>query len=50
MPDTNDADAAVVELTARCTTEIERAVREAPEQWLWSHDRWRTRPARESPP
>jgi KDO2-lipid IV(A) lauroyltransferase len=50
MPDTNDADAAVVELTARCTTEIERAVREAPEQWLWSHDRWRTRPARESSP
>lgn len=43
-PASNDPDAAVVELTARCTAEIERAIREAPEQWLWSHDRWRTRP------
>jgi Kdo2-lipid IVA lauroyltransferase/acyltransferase len=43
-PSSNDPDAAVVELTARCTAEIERAIREAPEQWLWSHDRWRTRP------
>jgi Kdo2-lipid IVA lauroyltransferase/acyltransferase len=41
----NDPEAAVVELTARCTAEIERAIREAPEQWLWSHDRWRTRPS-----
>jgi KDO2-lipid IV(A) lauroyltransferase len=49
MPPTNDPEAAVVELTARCTTAIERAVREAPEQWLWSHDRWRTRPAAEGP-
>jgi KDO2-lipid IV(A) lauroyltransferase len=44
MPVSNDPDAAVVELTARCTAEIERAIREAPEQWLWAHDRWRTRP------
>jgi Kdo2-lipid IVA lauroyltransferase/acyltransferase len=45
MPASNEPEAAVVELTARCTGEIERAIREAPEQWLWSHDRWRTRPA-----
>jgi KDO2-lipid IV(A) lauroyltransferase len=44
----NDADAAVVELTARCTAEIEAAIREAPEQWLWSHDRWRTRPTEDA--
>jgi KDO2-lipid IV(A) lauroyltransferase len=44
----NGAEAAVVELTARCTKTIERAVRDAPEQWLWSHDRWRTRPPGES--
>jgi KDO2-lipid IV(A) lauroyltransferase len=43
-PETNGSEAAVVELTARCTAAIERAIREAPEQWLWSHDRWRTRP------
>lgn len=43
-PAANDPEAAIVELTARCTTEIEAAIRKAPEQWLWSHDRWRTRP------
>jgi len=48
-PTSNDPDAAVVELTARCTAEIERAIREAPEQWLWSHDRWRTRPPSDAP-
>lgn len=44
-PRSNDPEAAIVEVTARCTAEIERAIREAPEQWLWSHDRWRTRPS-----
>jgi KDO2-lipid IV(A) lauroyltransferase len=48
QPASNGAEAAVVELTARCTLAIERAIREAPEQWLWSHDRWRTRPAGEA--
>jgi Kdo2-lipid IVA lauroyltransferase/acyltransferase len=49
-PVANDPEAAVVELTARCTAEIERAIRETPEQWLWSHDRWRTRPSGVGPP
>jgi len=40
-------DAAVLALTARCTEAIEAAVRASPEQWLWAHDRWRTRPAGE---
>jgi Kdo2-lipid IVA lauroyltransferase/acyltransferase len=44
VPTSNDPEVAVVELTARCNMEIERAIRETPEQWLWSHDRWRTRP------
>jgi len=39
--------AAVAALTARCTEAIEEAIRETPEQWLWIHERWRTRPARE---
>ena len=43
-PASNGSETAVVELTARCTAVIERAIRETPEQWLWSHDRWRTRP------
>lgn len=48
LPGRNGPGAAVGELTARCTQAIERAIREAPEQWLWSHDRWRTRPAGEA--
>jgi len=43
-PPTNDTEAAVVELTARCTAAIEAAIRETPEQWLWMHNRWRTQP------
>ena len=35
---------AVIELTARYTAAIEAAIRETPEQWLWMHERWRTRP------
>jgi KDO2-lipid IV(A) lauroyltransferase len=30
---------------ARMTEAVERAIRESPEQWLWLHRRWRTRPA-----
>lgn len=43
-PVRSTSDDAVVELTAACTASIERAIREAPDQWLWMHDRWRTRP------
>lgn len=43
-PRGRQADEAVVELTRQCTATIEAAVRETPEQWLWLHDRWRTRP------
>lgn len=35
---------AVLDLTRRCTQAIEEAVRRHPEQWLWMHARWRTRP------
>jgi len=43
LPEGSD-EAAIRELTARCTSVIEAAVRATPEQWLWAHDRWRTRP------
>lgn len=43
-PATNDRDKATAELTAQCTATIEAAIRQAPEQWLWMHGRWRTRP------
>jgi Kdo2-lipid IVA lauroyltransferase/acyltransferase len=37
-----------VEDTQRLQAAVERAVREHPEQWLWIHRRWKTRPAGES--
>src|SRR5207247_9743339 len=49
-PAVNDVERAVVELTMRCTAAIEAAISEVPEQWLWAHDRWRTRPAAEGGP
>jgi Kdo2-lipid IVA lauroyltransferase/acyltransferase len=42
-----DEGDAVAQLTQRCTTSIEEAVGRAPEQWLWLHNRWRTRPPSE---
>ncbi len=43
LPEGADADS-IERMTADCTAAIEAAVRTTPEQWLWSHDRWRTRP------
>lgn len=42
---TGDAESDIVANTAAFTVAIERAVRSAPEQWLWLHRRWKTRPA-----
>src|SRR5262249_11555715 len=36
--------AEVTDLTARLTAAIEGAIREAPPQWVWWHERWRHRP------
>ena len=43
-PNSGDAEADVLELTARCTAVLESWVRRYPEQWLWIHRRWKTRP------
>ncbi len=41
---TEDGEADIVVNTARFTAVIERYVRQYPEQWLWMHRRWKTRP------
>ncbi|MCK6549888.1 lysophospholipid acyltransferase family protein [Myxococcota bacterium] len=41
---TGDHDEQVRTLTARYTRVIEDAIRAHPEQWFWTHKRWRTRP------
>jgi KDO2-lipid IV(A) lauroyltransferase len=44
VPEGDDRDAAVVENVARMTSVIEAAIRHAPDQWIWTHRRWKTRP------
>ena len=45
LPNSGDPEADILELTQRCTREIEAWVRRYPDQWLWIHRRWKTRPA-----
>ncbi len=44
VPRTGDAERDATELTARLTGRIEAAVRAHPEQWVWMHQRWKTKP------
>ncbi len=39
----------VVEDTTRIHTALEETIRKYPEQWMWIHRRWKTRPAGEPP-
>jgi KDO2-lipid IV(A) lauroyltransferase len=41
---TGDFERDVVDTTARCSRVFEDMVRRYPEQWLWIHRRWKTRP------
>jgi len=36
-------DRDILENTQRCTKAIEDCIREFPEQWVWFHDRWKTK-------
>ena len=42
--DTGDRKADIVSTTAAYTAEIEKLIRQYPDQWLWIHKRWKTRP------
>jgi KDO2-lipid IV(A) lauroyltransferase len=42
--ETGDRDEDARRLTAECTAILERWVRRYPDQWLWMHRRWKTRP------
>jgi Kdo2-lipid IVA lauroyltransferase/acyltransferase len=46
---TSDENADVVANTARFTRIIEDFIRAHPDQWLWVHRRWKTRPPGEKP-
>ena len=45
---TGDRKQDVIETTARFTAEIEKIIRRYPDQWLWIHKRWKTRPPGET--
>jgi KDO2-lipid IV(A) lauroyltransferase len=46
---TGDLEADITTNTQKFTSIIEEYVRRSPEQWLWVHRRWKTRPPGEAP-
>jgi len=46
---TGDEREDILRLTQAMTTAVERYVRRYPDQWLWIHRRWKTRPPGEPP-
>ncbi len=49
LVNTGDAEADMMANTALCTAAIEQYIRRYPDQWLWVHRRWKTRPPGEPP-
>jgi KDO2-lipid IV(A) lauroyltransferase len=48
IPHTSDVAGDIREGTRRCTAALEQWIRRYPDQWLWIHRRWKTRPAGET--
>lgn len=48
IPSTGDKEKDIVEATRRITEVIEKYVRAYPDQWVWMHQRWKTRPPGEA--
>jgi KDO2-lipid IV(A) lauroyltransferase len=42
-----DRESAIQATTERCSKVVEEMIRRYPEQWIWFHKRWKTRPAGE---
>ncbi len=42
--DPPDREAESIRLTAACSAVLEEAIRRSPEEWVWMHERWKTRP------
>lgn len=45
---THDRKQDIVDTTALYTAEIEKIIRQYPDQWMWIHRRWKTRPPGEA--
>jgi KDO2-lipid IV(A) lauroyltransferase len=45
----DDTEAGVLAATQQCNDVLESWIRRYPDQWLWIHRRWKTRPAGEPP-
>ncbi len=45
-PSPADRDAEALRLTEACTAVLEAAIRRNPAEWVWMHERWKTRPGR----
>ncbi len=39
-----DKEAEAIRLTAACSAALEAAIRRHPDEWVWMHERWKTRP------
>lgn len=50
VPEGDDKAAALRENASRMTRLVEDAIRQAPDQWIWIHRRWRTQPEGERHP
>ena len=44
---TGDEEHDLVVITQNFTTTFENAIRLHPEQWVWMHERWKTKPGEE---
>jgi len=49
LVETGDAEQDAIANTARFTAALEGYIRQYPDQWLWMHRRWKTRPPGEPP-